>query len=78
MRIRLKERMFFMGRMHQPGEIIDLPDGMKGPHKSERVSHDRIDYNIDPAIDANRMPGELKDVPLFDVLPDETNPGEEL
>ncbi len=66
MKIRLTEPCFFNNHMHQAGEVIDLPDGMRGPHRAERRSHDRIDYQDDPPIDANRMLGRIEDVPLFE------------
>lgn len=68
MRIRLKERCQFLGRLYEPGEELILPDGVRGPHRVVRKSHDRIDYSTDPPIDANRMIGEVVDEPLFDVV----------
>ncbi len=67
-RIRLHETMFIGGRLYDRGEIVTLPDGAKGPHRAVRISHDKIDYSTDPAIDANREIGKLEDVPLFDVV----------
>lgn len=71
MRIRLTERCHMMGRIHVAGEIVELPDGTKGPHKTVRTSVDRIDYGTTQAVDANRLLGEMEDVPLYEILPDE-------
>lgn len=74
MRIRLKAPCFFQNHLYQPGEIIDLPEGMEGPHKSRSVSHDQIDYGTNPSIDANRILGKVELEPLFDVVEDEPKP----
>lgn len=71
MRIRLKAPCFFQNHLYQPGEIIDLPEGMEGPHKSRAVSHDQIDYGTDPSIDANRILGTVELEPLFEVVAEE-------
>jgi hypothetical protein len=68
MRIRVKEKVQFAGKIYEPGEEIILPDGIKGPHRAVRKTLDRIDYSTDPPIDANRQIGELEDVPLYDVV----------
>jgi hypothetical protein len=68
--IRLKERCFLLGRRYMAGETVRLPEGMMGPHRAVRKSQDRIDYSIDPAIDANRIPGEMVDEPLYEVIPE--------
>jgi len=62
-----------MGRMHEPGEIVILPDGTRGPHRPVRLTPDQIDYSIDPAIDANRIPGKMEDVPLYDEVDEKGN-----
>lgn len=74
MRIRLKAPCFFNNHLYQAGEIIDLPEGMEGPHKSKTVTHDQIDYGTDPSIDANRILGKVDLEPLFDVVEDEPRP----
>ena len=66
MRIRIQEKTEILGKWYNPGDIVEVPDGFVGPHRANRITHDRIDYSIDPAIDANRIPGKLEDVPLFD------------
>jgi hypothetical protein len=71
MRIRLKERCHFLGRIYEPGEEVILPDGTKGPHRPRRKSQDKIDYSTNPPIDANRIIGEFEDVPLYDVVEEE-------
>jgi hypothetical protein len=71
MRIRLKETCQFGGRLCEAGEIVALPDGVKGPHRATRKSQDRIDYGTKPPLYANRILGEIEDVPLYDVLPQE-------
>jgi hypothetical protein len=73
MRIRLRAPCQIAGHVHAAGEIVILPDGVRGPHTTARKSHDRIDYSIDPAIDANRMLGEMEDVPLYDEVDENGN-----
>lgn len=68
-RIRLKETCQFGGRLCEAGRSLSA--GVKGPHRAVRKSHDRIDYGTNPPIDANRILGEIEDVPLYDVLPNE-------
>jgi hypothetical protein len=68
--IHLKECCYIAGRMHMAGETVRLPDGVLGPHRAVRKSADRIDYSIDPAIDANRIPGEMVDEPMYEVIPE--------
>jgi hypothetical protein len=63
MRIRLHSRTISMS-----GDIVDLPDGVEGPHGSRQVSHDRIDYDPANGLDANRLLGKVKRVPLFDII----------
>lgn len=71
MRIRLKAPFFFNNHRYEPGEIVDLPEGVPGPHKSRAVSPDRIDYDPANGLDANHVPGEVALEPLFDVVEDE-------
>jgi|HubBroStandDraft_4_1064222.scaffolds.fasta_scaffold640171_2 hypothetical protein len=73
MRIRLKEACQFGGRLCAAGEIVTLPDGVKGPHRAVRKTHDRIDYSTNPPIDANRLLGDVIDVPLYDEVSDATD-----
>ena len=68
MRIRLKAPFFFQNHKYEAGDIVDLPDGVEGPHGSSRVTHDRIDYDVANGIDANRILGEVKRWPLFEIL----------
>jgi hypothetical protein len=71
MRIRMKEKCFFAGKIYETGDEVILPEGMKGPHRAVRKTVDKIDYSTDPAIDANRAIGDMVDVPLYDVIPDQ-------
>lgn len=71
-RIRLRARCLIDGAIHERGEIVILPAGVRGPHRAERRTADQIDYGDDPPIDANRQLGEIVDVPLYDELPDES------
>jgi hypothetical protein len=71
MRIRLKAPFFFQNHLYQPGEIVELPEGVEGPHRSKTVSHDKIDYGTNPSIDANRILGDIALEPLFDVVEEE-------
>jgi hypothetical protein len=68
MRIRLKAPCFFNNHLCEAGEIIDLPEGMEGPHRARAVSLDRIDYDPKNGLDANRILGEIAMEPLFDVI----------
>lgn len=74
MRIRLKAPFFFQNHLYQPGEIVDLPDGVQGPHKSRTVSHDKIDYGTNDPIDANRMLGEVALEALYEEVVEEPAP----
>jgi hypothetical protein len=67
-RVRLHGPCFFNNHLHGPGDVIELPKGVEGPHKSRAVSQDKIDYGTDPSIDANRILGEVALDPLFDVI----------
>jgi hypothetical protein len=54
------------------GEIVTLPDGVRGPHRTVRPAYDHIAW-INPSADAIRNLAEICDVPLYDVLPEESN-----
>lgn len=71
MRIRLKATAFIDGHIRHPGDIVTLPAGVKGPVRIVQKSHDRIDYGTNPPVDANRILGQVEEVPLYDELPDE-------
>ena len=43
MRIRLREAAFINNHRYERGEIVTLPDGVKGPHRATRVAQDRVD-----------------------------------
>lgn len=64
MKVRLLAPIHHQGRLHEAGEIIDVPDDWKIPKRARRKSPDKIDYTTDPAIDAQHLPGEFEDVPL--------------
>lgn len=67
-RMRLHEAAFINNHHYQRGDIIELPDGVKGPHRAMRVNQDKIDYGTNPPIDANREVGALEDRPLYDLV----------
>jgi hypothetical protein len=71
MRIRLKEACQFGGRLCAAGEVVTLAEGVRGPHRAVRKTQDRIDYGTSPPIDANRILGDVVDVPLYDEVHDE-------
>jgi hypothetical protein len=71
MRIRLKERCQFLGRIYERGEEVILPDGVRGPHRTVQKSMDKIDYGTNPPIDANRIIGDVVDVPLYEEVADQ-------
>lgn len=68
MKIRLKERCFFQGHLHQAGDVITLPDGMRGPHRAVRKGAPAIDYDPGNGLDANHTIGETVDEPLFEEI----------
>lgn len=68
MRIRLKAPFYFRGHLHQPGDVVDLPEGAAGPHRAVQVSVDRISYDPANGLDANRILGEIREEPLFDIV----------
>jgi hypothetical protein len=68
MRIRLTAPCVIDGHLHEAGETVTLAEGVRGPHRAVRKSHERIDYGVDPPIDANRLVGEVEDVPLYQVV----------
>jgi hypothetical protein len=70
-RIRLLSPAFIGNHLYEREEIVGLPDGVKGPHRTVAKSHDRISYGTDPAIDANRLLGEVEDVPLYEEVKDD-------
>jgi hypothetical protein len=72
MRIRLKEACQFGGRLCAAGDVVTLAEGVRGPHRAVRKTQDRIDYGTSPPIDANRILGDVVDVPLYDEVPDES------
>jgi len=74
MRVRLKEACFIDNHRYVRDEIITVPDDWKGPYRSMRKSHDKIDYGTNPPIDANRQVGELIDVPLHEIVDESGKP----
>lgn len=71
MRIRLKAPFFFTGHLYQPGDVVDLPDGVRGPHRAVQLGPDRIDYDPSNGLDANHTPGQIVDEPLYDEVKEE-------
>ncbi len=63
-RIRLTAPAMVDGAIREPGYEYDLPEGMRGPHTTKRISHDTIDVGND----SNRILGKLEDVPLFEII----------
>lgn len=70
-RIRLLTACHIGGKICEAGEIVMLADGDRGPHKAVHRSHDRIDYGTNPPVDANRILGDIIDVPLFEEIEEE-------
>lgn len=64
MRVRLTAPAQVDGALREPGYEFDLPDGVKGPHTTRRLSHDTIDV----ADDSNRILGKLEDMPLYEIV----------
>lgn len=70
MKIRLHEKTFIHGRIHEPGEIVEVAHKEDGPHRAMRRMHDTIDYEPGNGLDANHVPGAHVDKPLFDMVED--------
>lgn len=59
------------GAVRGRGHEFTLAEGQMGPHRAVRVTHDHIDYDPANGIDANHVPGEMKDEPLYEEVKDE-------
>lgn len=66
MKIRLKTKAFINNHLHGPGDIVDLPEGVKGPVRMVTIKHEKIDYGTDPSVDANRILPEMREEPLYE------------
>lgn len=73
MRIRLKAPFFFNNHLYQPGDVVDLPEGLRGPHRSVQQTPDKIDYDPANGLDANHTPGKIADEALYDVIEEKAN-----
>lgn len=76
MRLRLKTKFVYQGRVYQPGEIVDLPDGVRGPHRAVTRTPDAIDFKSRGSDHANHLISEVVDEPLYEELPDENTVAE--
>ena len=74
MRIRLLTPCFINGTRHNAGDIVVLPDGVRGPHRAIHKTEDRVDY--DPANETDRLLAEVEDVPLYEEVTNEPEPNE--
>ena len=68
MLIRLHEPAFIDNHRYNAGDVVRLKPGVKGPHRTIRMSADTIDYDPANGIDANHVPPKMKDVPLFEIV----------
>ena len=71
MRIHLHERAFIGGALHERGAIVDLPEGVEGPHRAVQQEAHKIDYDPGNGLDANHTVGKSENVPLFDIVNDD-------
>lgn len=69
-KIRLKACAFINNHLCQSGDIVEIDAMDRGPHTTKRLAHDKIDYGQNPPIDANRVLGEIEDIPLFEEVGD--------
>jgi hypothetical protein len=72
-RILLREACFINNRRYAPGEIVTLPDGVRGPHRTVHRASNHIAWTINRSTAAIRNLAEICDVALYDVLPEESN-----
>lgn len=73
MKIRLHARAFIGGVLHERGAIVDLPKGVKGPHRAKEIEQaDKIDYDPSNGLDANRERRRVEDVALYDVVEEDS------
>jgi hypothetical protein len=64
MRIRLKEPCFLNNHRYEGGEIVTLPDGVRGPHRTVRQVSNHIAWTIDRPADAVHRLAEICDALL--------------
>jgi hypothetical protein len=69
-RILLKVPCFIGGQRYTAGEIVTLPDGVRGPHRTVHQASKHVAWTINRSDAAIRNLAEICDVPLYDVLPD--------
>jgi hypothetical protein len=71
MRIRLKEACFLNNHRYNRGDIVTLPDGVRGPHRTVRQADEKF-FNGNLTPEDYRVLAELCDEPLFEILSDQT------
>jgi hypothetical protein len=64
-KVRLLARAFIDNHLYEPGEIVTLKDGDRGPHRAVRNGVLKIDYDPANGLDANRIQDGTHDEPLF-------------
>lgn len=74
-RYRLLARAEIDGAVREPGYIFTLPKGpdgkeILGPHRTVEHSVDRLDFRDGSAVN-NRVQGKMRDVPLYEEVPDD-------
>jgi hypothetical protein len=70
MRIRLKESAFVDNHRYERGDIVTLPDGVRGPHRTVRQADERF-FNGNLKPEHYRILAERCDEPLFEILSDQ-------
>lgn len=70
-RFRLLTRAQVNGVVREAGEIVTMPEGWVGPKKTVEHGHDRVDLRPDSETNGTRLVGELKEVDLYELVPDD-------
>jgi hypothetical protein len=78
MRIRLNAPFFYNNHRYDIGDIVDLAEGIEGPHGSRQVTLDRISYDTTDGLDANRLLGKVEREPLFEVVEEKAHESPEI
>lgn len=69
MRMRLKAPCFINNHRYRPGEIVTLPDGIKGPHRTVRQADAHFFGRDLTAADYQKLAAAC-DEPLYEELPE--------
>ena len=68
---RLLERAQIDGAVRDPGYVFELPEGVRGPHRSVITKHELHASSIDSNMDewfTGRWACQAEDVPCFEII----------